>query len=908
MKTFATSVVFLLLCAIGVKAQNPIIHDQFTADPTARVFNGKVYLYPSHDIPSPVNRLKEWFCMADYHVFSSDNLTDWHDHGVILSQENVPWGNPEAYSMWAPDCVEKNGKYYFYFPDAPRDTTLRGFNIGVAISDRPDGGFVPQPEPIKGVFGIDPCVLQDDDGEAYIYWAAGIISGAKLSQDMTNIATEPQRMEGLPKGFVEGPFAFKHAGKYYLTFPWVEDSTETLAYCMSDKPLGPWKFCGKIMEQSPTVVPNMQGKAAQGACWTNHHSIVNFKGQWYLFYHHDDFSPQFDKNRSVRIDKLYFNSDGTIQPVQPTLRGVGITNAFERIQIDRYSAINSQPSTINPHPSTLNTQPSTLVSFLDENNPFEGWKTTMSEGGWVEYNDIWFSAQPQMVLINARSDSGSVARILLDGNCVARIAIPARQHFESEIKVLDKECRVSANTKCNLRVEMESGTAEIDYVQFCAQMPVVQTKFTADPAPMVHDGKVFLYTTHDEDDARGYEFKMKDWLLYTSEDMVNWEDHGAVASLSDFHWYDGDNGAWAEQVIERNGKFYMYCPIHGHGIGVLVADSPYGPFSDPIGKPLVWQRDHWYDIDPTVWIDSDGQAYMFWGNPHTYYVKLNEDMISTSGEIVKLPHINDYQEGPWVYFRGGKWNVEGGTLNEEGGRIDGHYYLAFASTCCPEGIGYAMSDKITGPWEYKGHIMNHTYKTRGNHPGIIDYKGHSYVLGLNYDILRLMTDEHSERRSVSCAEMHYNSDGTIQELPYFRENSLDAISTFNPFRKVEAETMAWGYGLKTRESATFPKTISLHDIDNGEWMMLRNVDFGKRGARKFLASVASLKAGSTIEIRLDNADGKLVGTLAVPVTRSLDSWQTASCKLKGADGVHDLFFVFRGTGTELFQWDWWQMK
>ena len=135
-------------------------------------------------------------------------------------------------------------------------------------------------------------------------------------------------------------------------------------------------------------------------------------------------------------------------------------------------------------------------------------------------------------------------------------------------------------------------------------VPIVQTKYTADPAPMVYNDTIFLYTSHDEDDAQKYGFKMKNWLLFTSTDMVNWTDRGPVASLDDFKWYPGDNGAWAIQVVERNGKFYMYCPIHGHGIGVLVADSPYGPFKDPIGKPLVWQREHWDDIDPTVFIDD----------------------------------------------------------------------------------------------------------------------------------------------------------------------------------------------------------------------------------------------------------------------------------------------------------------
>ena len=124
------------------------------------------------------------------------------------------------------------------------------------------------------------------------------------------------------------------------------------------------------------------------------------------------------------------------------------------------------------------------------------------------------------------------------------------------------------------------------------QLPIIQTKYNADPAPMVHNDTIFLYTSHDEDDAHGYGFKMQDWLLYSSTDMVNWTEHGAVASLKDFSWVNKDNGAWAIQVVERNGKFYMYCPIHGNGIGVLVADSPYGPFKDPIGKPLVWQKEH----------------------------------------------------------------------------------------------------------------------------------------------------------------------------------------------------------------------------------------------------------------------------------------------------------------------------
>ena len=157
---------FLLLATAAattgmLQAQNPVIRNQFSADPTARVFNGKVYIYPSHDIPSPVKHLKEWFCMADYHVFTSTNLTHWTDLGVILSQNEIPWVQPDSYSMWAPECVYKNEKYYFYFPSTPKGEGRRGFNIGVATADNPEGPFTPEAEPIKGISGIDPCVLVD---------------------------------------------------------------------------------------------------------------------------------------------------------------------------------------------------------------------------------------------------------------------------------------------------------------------------------------------------------------------------------------------------------------------------------------------------------------------------------------------------------------------------------------------------------------------------------------------------------------------------------------------------------------------------------------------------------------------------------------------------------------------------
>ena len=239
------TLLFILLVCAPCLAQNPVIRNQFAADPTARVFDGRLYLYPSHDIRNENNpRGMDWFCMADYHVFSSDNLVDWRDHGVILRQEDVPWGNPTGFSMWAPDCVEKNGKYYFYFPDGAKQGR-GGFNIGVAVSDSPTGPFVPQENPIEGVGGIDPCVLQCSNGDAYLFWSGMGIRAAKLKDNMLELedgqiqTVKMQPRPGMPagmspemkvagvdvsallpkEGLMEGPFAFEYNGKFYLTYP-----------------------------------------------------------------------------------------------------------------------------------------------------------------------------------------------------------------------------------------------------------------------------------------------------------------------------------------------------------------------------------------------------------------------------------------------------------------------------------------------------------------------------------------------------------------------------------------------------------------------------------------------------------------------------------------------------------------
>ncbi|HHX11155.1 MAG TPA: family 43 glycosylhydrolase [Firmicutes bacterium] len=429
------------------------------------------------------------------------------------------------------------------------------------------------------------------------------------------------------------------------------------------------------------------------------------------------------------------------------------------------------------------------------------------------------------------------------------------------------------------------------------QRPIIQTKYTADPAPMVYNDTVFLYTSHDEDDAMG--FKMEDWLLYSSTDMVNWTEHGAVASLKDFDWVPYDNGAWAVQCIERNGKFYLYCPMPGGvGIGVLVADTPYGPFKDPIGKPLIRNSSH--DIDPTVFIDDDGQAYMYWGNPKVYWVKLNEDMISYSGEIMQDETTpKNYQEGPWVWKRGD------------------YYYMAYASTCCPEGIGYAMSSSPTGAWEYKGMIMDASEKSRGNHPGIIEYKGKSYLFGHSYDLLKHITSKFYERRSVDMDEMIYNPDGTIQNRRYWSVEGPDQVGTLNPFQRVEAETMAWSEGVKTHfetewegdfdwaRGEKIADRLFVTSINHGDYIMVQGVNF-EEGAKSVEVSISPVYGGQ-IEIRIDEIDGPLIATIDVEFTREAGIWKELTAPVEEVKGVHDLYFVFKGE-KDLFYFDWWQFS
>jgi|GEM_PF-559404 len=307
MKISIKIVLFLFLCSFYCAAQeNPFIRHLYTADPSAHVWkDGRLYVYPSHDIDPP----RGCDLMDRYHVFSTDDMVNWTDHGEILSSEQVSWGRKEGGFMWAPDCAYKNGTYYFYFPHPSGTDWNNTWKTGIATSKYPDKDFQ-----VQGYFAeidsfamIDPCVFVDTDGQAYFYYGGGSkCKGGKLKDNMVELDGQLRDMTGL-EDFHEAVWVFKKDDVYYMMYADNLQGRNRQRYATANNPLGPWKYRGILLDPVSSD--------------TSHGSIVEYKGQWYLFYHTCDISGQGNL-RSICFDKLYFNPDGTIQKVIPTRSGL----------------------------------------------------------------------------------------------------------------------------------------------------------------------------------------------------------------------------------------------------------------------------------------------------------------------------------------------------------------------------------------------------------------------------------------------------------------------------------------------------------------------------------------------------------------------------------------------------------
>lgn len=447
-----------------------------------------------------------------------------------------------------------------------------------------------------------------------------------------------------------------------------------------------------------------------------------------------------------------------------------------------------------------------------------------------------------------------------------------------------------------------------------AQNPVVSTWCTPDPAPYVHGDTVYLFTGHDKDTANY--FRMPDWQLYSTTDMVNWTYRGRPITTTTFGWAKQGDNAWASQAIERGGKWYWYVACedttnHLHGIGVAVADHADGPYRDALGHPLV--PGNWGYIDPTVFVDDDGSAWLFWGNNGLWYAQLGDDMVSLKSKITPVD-ISDstafgplvlkydyalgkkvmkgnFEEAPWVYRRG---NL---------------YYLEYAAGGVPEHWAYSTAHSIHGPWTYRSKVMGEPEKSFTIHGGAITVGGRSFMF---YHNGRLPWGS-GFRRSTAVEEFRYGGDGSIPFIPFTNDGVRQPLRNLNPFARVEAETMADSRGVKTDSLPTpgagdgnrsvlsgYPMQHYVTQVKPGAWIRVRCADLAS-GASAVAMSVRNGKGN--IELHADSIDGQLIAS--VPVSKVGRKWKTVKAACNGGiTGVHDVYLVFPAGGCDV---DWWQL-
>ncbi|WP_219638218.1 glycoside hydrolase family 43 protein [Cohnella sp. CFH 77786] len=456
--------------------------------------------------------------------------------------------------------------------------------------------------------------------------------------------------------------------------------------------------------------------------------------------------------------------------------------------------------------------------------------------------------------------------------------------------------------------------------------PLISHKFGADPYALVFRDRVYLYMTNDvlEYDADG---NVKDntygnirkITVISSADLANWTDHGEIRAA-------GPQGAakWATQswapsaahkVIDGKDRFFLYFANNASGIGVLTSDSPTGPWTDPIGQALVTRatpgvQDVTWLFDPAVLTDDDGKAYLYFGGgvpngkdewPDTARVmELGPDMVSVVGEAVTI-------RAPYMF--------------EDSGihKYRGTYYYTYCSNFYngtrPEGspsageIAYMTSDRPMGPWTYRGTILKnpgHFFGVGGNnHHAIFRFRDDWYI-AYHAQTLSKAMGVPKGYRSTHLNRVSFRDDGSIEEISA-DVKGVSQIQPLNPYTRVAGATMAWSAGVAAESDAGSDSEtgMAVTDIENGDWIALSKVDFGGKGASAFTATVSGSSEPAAVELRLDAPDGKLVGTLSVPPTAGQE-WTERRAEVSGAEGIHDLYIVFRGNGDKLLKLGSWQ--
>jgi arabinoxylan arabinofuranohydrolase len=430
--------------------------------------------------------------------------------------------------------------------------------------------------------------------------------------------------------------------------------------------------------------------------------------------------------------------------------------------------------------------------------------------------------------------------------------------------------------------------------------PIVSQKYTADPAICVFNNRVYVYMSHDLDNQKDY--WMNDMTIVSSDDLANWTDHLEPFKVPECAAWA--RFAWAPTVVCRNKKYYLYFGNGGSGIGVVTSDTPTGPWSDPRGSALVTTatpgaRVQWC-FDPAVFIDDDGQAYLYFGGGgpgNSRVIKLNKDMISVDGAAQEI------QAPPDRFFEAIYMN-----------KRKGIYYLTYSSDFSRGAarIEYMMSDKPMTGFVYKGVVLDNPPDNQGNnnHASLVEYKGEWYLAYHNR--AQAMLDYASSsypayHRSVCLDKLQFNPDGTIQKvIPTVA--GVPQLKYLNPFAVNQAETMHRQYGIQTKGFAD--GIVAVSGIDDGDIVKYKGVDFGKDGAQALEVRVSGARGG-VIEVYADltAAGGEPAGSIAVNPTGGDEWWTVETGPLSGKlSGVHDVYFKFKGEGAGPFNLDWWRFK
>jgi beta-xylosidase len=421
----------------------------------------------------------------------------------------------------------------------------------------------------------------------------------------------------------------------------------------------------------------------------------------------------------------------------------------------------------------------------------------------------------------------------------------------------------------------------------------VLTDGSADPSVRVFNDRVYIYSSHDF--SRDNDFWiMKDWKVYSSEDLVNFIDHGIVLKGTDISWAIDPDHCWAPDCAEKNGKYYFYFPMSDKmgiwkgKIGVAVSDNPNGPFRDALGYPLIDDSDRphdyeggYYNIDPAVFIDEDGKPYLFWGNGICFMAELNEDMISLKSEInvVNIENNKGYAEGPFVWKR------------------KSIYYLLYSrmGSSGYDVLDYAISNHVKGPYKYRGTIIGHGRK--GNeHGSVFHYKGQWYVA--YHDLFP--TDKYRK----TCIEIiHYRDNGDIVRV----EPTREGVGWYNVSGNIEAEDyFAKSDDLKYMELDSL--NFYICSVGNGDWLKFPNVKLSFGSRNNFSARVASGSDGGKIEIYRESDEEEKMGEIKVENTGGWDEWQIIDTSIVNLSGTIDIFLRFMGDEEELFKLDWFRFE